>query len=197
MKGKSLVLIGVLVLALILIMSGCGAYNGLVESDQAVQTAWGEVQNQYQRRADLIPNLVSTVKGYAKHEEQVLTQVVEARARATQITVTKDVLDDPESLKRFEEAQNQLSGALGRLLATTEAYPDLKANQNFMMLQTELAGTENRIAVARQRFNGIVQSYNTQVRQFPANIFAGIMGFQPRAYFQAAPGSETAPRVEF
>ena len=197
MKTKTMALIGVLILVLILIMSGCGTYNRLVESDQTVQNAWGEVQNQYQRRADLIPNLVNTVKGYAKHEEQTLTAVVEARAKATQVTVGKDVIDDPESLRRFEEAQNQLSGALGRLIAVSEAYPDLKANQNFMMLQTDLAGTENRIAVARQRFNGVVQGYNTQVRKFPANIFAGIFGFHPRAYFQATPGSETAPKVEF
>jgi LemA protein len=197
MKTKTMALIGILVLVLIVIMAGCGTYNSLVESDQGVQSAWGEVQNQYQRRADLIPNLVNTVKGYAKHEEQVLTAVVEARAKATQVTVGKDVIDDPESLRRFQEAQDQLTGALGRLIAVSEAYPDLKANQNFMMLQTDLAGTENRIAVARQRFNTTVQGYNTQVRKFPANIFAGIFGFHPRAYFQTTPGAETAPKVEF
>lgn len=197
MKTKSLIVAGVVILALILLFSGCGTYNSLVQSDQTVKKEWGEVQNQYQRRADLIPNLVNTVKGYAKHEEQVLTAVVEARARATQVTVGKDVIDDPESLRRFEQAQQELSGALGRLLAITENYPDLKANQNFLALQTQLEGTENRIAVARGRFNGVVQDYNTQVRRFPANIFAGIFGFHERPYFEATPGSETAPHVEF
>jgi LemA protein len=197
MKTKGLIVAGVVILALILLVSGCGTYNSLVNKDQAVKQQWGEVQNQYQRRSDLIPNLVNTVKGYAKQEQQVLTAVVEARARATQVTIGKDVIDDPESLKRFEDAQNQLSGALGRLLAITENYPDLKSNQNFMALQTQLEGTENRIAVARGRFNTSVQDYNTSVRRFPANIFAGIFGFHERPYFQATPGSETPPTVTF
>jgi LemA protein len=199
MKGKSLVLIVVAVVALMLIIGGCNTYNGMTTSDQKVRETWGEVQNQYQRRSDLIPNLVSTVKGYATHEKDVLTAVVEARAKATQpqISVGKDVIDDPESFKRFQESQQQLTSALSRLLVVTEAYPELKSDRLFINLQTDLAGTENRIAVARGRFNTEVNSYNTRVRSFPANIFASMFGFQPRPYFEATPGSETAPKVEF
>ncbi len=197
MNGKSIALIGVAVLALILVMAGCSSYNGITESDQQVRKTWGEVQVQYQRRADLIPNLVNTVKGYAKQEKDVLTSVVEARAKATQITVGKDVIDDPESFKKFEAAQQQLTGSIGRLLAVAEAYPELKSSQLFINLQTELAGTENRIGVARGRFNSEVNVYNTKVRRFPTNIFASVFGFQPRPYFEAAPGSEAPPKVEF
>lgn len=197
MKTKGLIVAGVVILALILLMAGCNNYNSLVQSDQAVKKELGEIQNQYQRRADLIPNLVATVKGYAAHEEKVLREVVEARAKATQVTVGADVINDPEALRRFEQAQGELSQALGRLLAITENYPDLKANQNFMALQTQLEGTENRIAVARGRYNNVVQDYNTQVRRFPANIFAGIFGFRERPYFEAAPGSQNAPEVKF
>lgn len=197
MKTKSLIIAGVAILAFLLLMAGCNTYNDLVHSDQAVKKEMGEIQNQYQRRADLIPNLVATVKGYAAHEEKVLREVVEARAKATQVTLGEEVINDPESLRRFEQAQGELSQALGRLLAITENYPDLKANQNFLALQTQLEGTENRIAVARGRFNNVVQDYNTQVRRFPANIFAGIFGFRERPYFEAAPGSQNAPRVEF
>ena len=196
-KSKGLIVAGVVFLALILLFAGCNTYNTMVDQDLAVKQQWGQVQNQYQRRADLIPNLVSTVKGYAKHEEEVLTKVVEARAKATQITVGKDVIDDPESLKRFEQAQAELSGALGRLLAITENYPDLKANQNFLALQTQLEGTENRIATERGRFNTVVGDYNSKVRRFPANIFAGIFGFHERPFFEATPGSETPPQVNF
>ncbi len=197
MKTSSLVIIVLVILGLFLLMSGCGTYNNLIESEQQVQQQWGEVENQYQRRSDLIPNLVATVKGYATHEQEVLTQVVEARSRATQITVGKDVVDDPESLRRFAQAQTELTGALGRLLAVAENYPNLKANENFLALQTQLEGTENRITVARGRFNETVREYNTSVRRFPANIFAGIFGFRQRPYFEATPGSETAPKVEF
>ncbi|MDB5033769.1 MAG: hypothetical protein JWQ98_1010 [Chlorobi bacterium] len=198
MKKPSLVVFGAIALVLlILLMSGCNAYQKLVSADQQVQSAWSEVQNQYQRRTDLIPNLVNTVKGYAKQEQQVLTQVVEARSRATQITVTKDVLDDSVALKRFESAQGELSGVLSRLLSVTEAYPQLQSNQNFLALQTDLAGTENRITVARGRFNEQVRLYNTEVRSFPETIFAGMLGFHPRAYFQATPGSDRAPTVTF
>jgi LemA protein len=168
-----------------------------VSADQQVQSSWSEVQNQYQRRADLIPNLVNTVKGYAKQEQQVLTQVVEARSRATQITLGKDVLDDSVALQRFEAAQGELSGVLSRLLSVTEAYPQLQSNQNFLALQTDLAGTENRITVARGRFNEQVRLYNTELRSFPENIFAGMLGFHPRAYFQASPGSDRPPTVTF
>ena len=197
MRGKSLGLIAVVVIALFLLMSGCGTYNSLVTSEERVNGAWGQVENQYQRRADLIPNLVNTVKGYAAHEQQVLTQVVEARARATQITISPEMLDDPEAFRRFEEAQAQLSQSLGRLIAVAENYPDLKANQNFLALQSQLEGTENRISVERRRFNEVVQSYNTEVRRFPASIYAGIFGFRQKAYFRSAPGSEQAPEVKF
>jgi LemA protein len=197
MKGKSIGLIIGLILVVILLMSGCGAYNSLVNSEEQVNQSWSQVQNQYQRRADLIPNLVNTVKGYAKQEEKVLTEVTEARSRVSQMTVTPEVLNDTAAFRRFEQAQGQLTGALSRLIAVSEAYPDLKSNQNFMALQAELAGTENRIAVERRRFNETVQSYNLQVRRFPASIFAGIFGFHTKAYFQAAPGSENAPHVEF
>ncbi|MEP7219162.1 MAG: LemA family protein [Bacteroidota bacterium] len=198
MKKPSLVVFGIIAtVLLILLMSGCNAYQKLVSADQQVQSSWSEVQNQYQRRADLIPNLVNTVKGYAKQEQQVLTQVVEARSRATQLTLSKDILDDSVALKRFESAQGELSGVLSRLLSVTEAYPQLQSNQNFLALQTDLAGTENRITVARGRFNEQVRLYNTEIRSFPDNIFAGMLGFHPRAYFQATPGSDRAPTVTF
>jgi LemA protein len=197
MKGTSLALIAVVIIALILLMAGCGTYNSLVTSQERVNQAWGQVENQYQRRADLIPNLVNTVKGYAQHEEQVLREVTEARSRVSQINITPAMLDDTAALRRFEAAQADLSGALGRLIAVSESYPDLKANQNFLALQSQLEGTENRIAVERRRFNEVVQSYNTEVKRFPAAIFAGIFGFHEKAYFKSAPGSETAPKVEF
>ena len=197
MGGKSIGLIAVVVVALFLLMSGCNSYNSLVKSEEQVNAAWSQVQNQYQRRADLVDNLVATVKGAASHEQETLTRVVEARAKASQITVTPEVLEDPEAMKRFEAAQGELSGALKSLIAISEAYPDLKANQNFLVLQGQLEGMENRIAVERGKFNTVVQSYNTEVRRFPTNIFAGIFGFQQRPTFQAQPGSETAPKVDF
>lgn len=195
--GKSLGLIVVVVIAIILLVSGCGTYNSLISSEEQVNEAWSQVENQYQRRADLIPNLVATVKGYASHEERVLTRVTEARARSTGISIDADVLEDPQAFARFEAAQNELSQALRQLLVVTENYPNLKADQQFLALQSQLEGTENRISVERRRFNTVVQGYNTQVRRFPANIFAGIFGFEQKQYFKSEPGSEQAPDVKF
>jgi LemA protein len=186
----------VIVILVLLGMFGCNKYNGLVKQDENVKNRWGAVQSQYQRRADLIPNLVSTVKGAANFEQTTLTQVIEARAKATQITVNPDDLS-PEKIQQFQQAQGQLSTALGRLLAVAESYPQLKANQNFLDLQAQLEGTENRITVARNDFNDAVNSYNSSVRTFPNNLIAGIAGFQQKGYFQAQPGSESAPKVQF
>ena len=196
MKKSTLVI--VIILAVVVIFGGCGVgkYNSLVQQDEAVKNKWGAVQSQYQRRADLIPNLVSTVKGAANFEKETLTQVMEARAKATQITVNADDLS-PEKIQQFQAAQGQLSSALGRLLAVSEAYPELKANQNFRDLQAQLEGTENRIAVARNDFNDTVKGYNSAVRTFPGNIIAGIGGFQQKGYFEADKGSENAPKVQF
>ena len=173
-----------------------GTYNRMVQLDENVQGAWGQVENQYQRRADLIPNLVNTVKGYAAHEQATLTAVIEARAKATQITVDPNHLDEA-ALKRFSAAQGELSSALGRLMAVSESYPELKANENFLMLQSQLEGTENRIAVERKRFNELVNVYNGYIRHFPNNFFAQDFGFQRRAYFEADKESEKAPNVSF
>ncbi|WP_217606533.1 LemA family protein [Chitinophaga sp. GbtcB8] len=186
----------VVVVLVLLGMFGCNKYNGLVKQDENVKNKWGAVQSQYQRRADLIPNLVSTVKGAANFEQTTLTQVIEARAKATQITVNADDLS-PEKIQQFQQAQGQLSSALGRLLAVAESYPQLKANQNFLDLQAQLEGTENRITVARNDFNEAVNGYNSSVRTFPNNIIAGISGFQQKGYFQAQAGSENAPKVQF
>jgi LemA protein len=190
---KGIIVIVVLVL---LGMFGCNKYNGLVKLDENVKNKWGAVQSQYQRRADPIPNLVNTVKGAANFEQTTLTQVIEARAKATQITVNPDDLT-PEKIQQFQQAQGQLSTALGRLLAVAESYPQLKANQNFLDLQAQLEGTENRITVARNDFNDAVNSYNGSVRSFPNNLIAGIAGFPQKGYFQAQPGSETSPKVQF
>ena len=173
-----------------------GTYNRMVKLDENVQGAWGQVENQYQRRADLIPNLVNTVKGYAAHEQATLTAVIEARAKATQITVDPNHLDDT-ALERFYAAQGELSSALGRLMAVSESYPELKANENFLMLQSQLEGTENRIAVERKRFNELVNVYNGYIRHFPNNFFEQAFGFQRRAYFEADNESEKAPNVSF
>ena len=179
-----------------------GAYNGMVTSEEEVDTAWSQVENVYQRRADLIPNLVNTVKGYASHESETLEGVVNARAKATQVTVDAENLT-PEQLQKFNEAQGELSSALGRLLAVTEAYPDLKANQNFLELQAQLEGTENRIATERMKFNDAVKSfntakgYNTLIRQFPKNIIASVFGFDKKPYFEAQEGADKAPAVQF
>ncbi len=176
---------------------GFGVYNKLVAYDQNVKQSWGQVENQYQRRYDLIPNLVATVKGYAKHEADVFEKVAEARSSVGKLTITPQVLDNPQAFKRFQQAQDGLSNALSRLLAVTENYPDLKANQNFLSLQAQLEGTENRIAVERMRFNQAVQSYNTLVLTMPAGIIASMTGFHQRPYFEAVQGASVAPKVQF
>lgn len=196
MKSKNLGLIVVLLLILVLGGCGCSGYNKMVTEDQSVKGKWGNVQSEYQRRSDLIPNLVNTVKGAADFEKSTLEAVVNARAKATQTTINPGELT-PENIAKFQQAQGELSGALSRLLVTIERYPDLKANQNFRDLQAQLEGTENRIKVARNDFNTSVQSYNTTVKTFPNNIFAGIFGFKEKGYFAAEPGSETAPTVDF
>lgn len=171
-------------------------YNSLVEKEQKVIQSWAQVENQYQRRADLIPNLVNTVKGYSTHEQETLTKVTEARAKATSITLDADDLTE-ENLAKYQEAQNELSGALKSLLAVTEAYPDLKANENFMNLQTQLEGTENRIATERMRYTEAVQDYNTSIKKFPTNIYAGWFGFEEKPQFKAEAGAQKAPEVKF
>lgn len=171
-------------------------YNGLVKADEGVGAAWAQVENVYQRRADLIPNLVATVKGYAAHEATTLEDVTAARARATQVVVDPSDLE-PEDIARFNKAQGELSSALGRLLMITENYPDLKANQNFRDLQAQLEGTENRIATERMKFNEAARSYNTLIRRFPDNIIASMFDFEKKGYFEAQEGAETAPKVEF
>lgn len=172
------------------------SYNSLVSKEEAVETAWSNVENQYQRRADLIPNLVNTVKGYAGHERETLDAVVSARAKATQTSVSLDNLT-PERMAAFQQAQGELSSALSRLLVTVERYPDLKANQNFQTLQAQLEGTENRISVERRKFNDTARGYNTSIRRFPTNIVAALFGFDRHPYFEAEEGSETAPEVKF
>ena len=185
--------VGILV---VIVLWAIGGYNGMVKMDEQVQNSWANVETQYQRRADLIPNLVSTVKGYAKHEQQTLEDVVKARSEATQVKVDAKNLT-PEKLAAFQKAQSGVSSALGRLLAVAENYPDLKANQNFLELQSQLEGTENRITVARKDFNDTAKSYNQAIRQFPKNILAGMFGFEKKSYFEAEAGSEKAPKVEF
>lgn len=192
-KWLPLVFIG---LVLVLGFNMCSTYNTLVQKDEQVRKAWSQVENQYQRRMDLIPNLVETVKGYADFEKSTLQAVVEARANATRVTIQADELT-PENLQRYEQAQGALSSALGRLLAVAENYPNLKANENFMSLQNQLEGTENRISVERKNFNEVVSQYNSYVRRFPTNLYAGMMGFSQKAYFQATPGAERAPQVKF
>ena len=176
-------------------LSSCN-YNSLVEKQQGVDQSWAQVENQYQRRADLIPNLVNTVKGYSSHEEETLVKVTEARAKATSITLSADDLTE-ENLARYQEAQNELSGALKSLLAVTEAYPDLKANQNFLNLQAQLEGTENRISTERMRYTEAVRDYNTAIKKFPTMIYAGWFGFKEKPQFKAEAGAEKAPEVNF
>ncbi|HAD98387.1 MAG TPA: LemA family protein [Cryomorphaceae bacterium] len=173
-----------------------GVYNSMVEKQEATTGQWANVETAYQRRADLIPNLVRTVKGYADFEQETLTQVIEARSKATSINVDANDLD-PQQLQKFQAAQDQLSGALSRLLVTIERYPDLKANQNFLELQSQLEGTENRISVERRRFNEGVKDYNTYIRKFPQTLVAGMTGFEKKGYFEAAEGSDVAPEVNF
>lgn len=196
MKKLSTNTIVIIIVVAILGIGGCSSYNGLVKGEESVTAAWAQVESQYQRRADLIPNLVATVKGYAEHESSTLQAVTEARNKATGITIDANNMTQ-EDLNRFQQAQDELGKSLGRLIAVSEAYPDLKANENFKDLQAQLEGTENRISVARQDFNKAAQAYNTSVRSFPKNIFASIFGFEKKAYFQAAAGSEEAPKVEF
>ena len=192
-------LIPILILAVVGIFiytKAVGTYNTFVQAEEQVSGQWAEVETQYQRRADLIPNLVNTVKGYADFEQETLTGVIEARSKATSINVDANNLS-PENLQQFQQAQEQLSGALSRLLVTVERYPDLKANQNFLDLQAQLEGTENRIAVARRNFNQEVVAYNTTLRTFPNNLFAGWYGFETNGKFEAVAGAENAPTVEF
>ena len=196
MKKSVIVLLVVGVLLLLLCGTGCSKYNTMVTEQENVEQAWANVNTQYQRRADLIPNLVETVKGYATHESQTLQNVTEARAKVGTINLSVDSLDEA-SLQRYTQAQNQLSAALKSLLSVTEAYPDLKANENFMRFQDELAGTENRIQVARKDFNHAAQAYNTLIRRFPTNIFASFFGFMVKPYFQASEGADIAPTVKF
>jgi LemA protein len=193
-----LVVVGVIVV-IGLIIGGwvTGTYNSLVGLDEQVNQQWSQVQNQYQRRADLIPNLVEVVKGYATHEREVFTQVAEARASVGKLQVTPQMLTNPQAFQQFQQAQGALSSALSRLLAVAENYPQLKANENFLQLQSQLEGTENRIAVERRRFNEVTQSFNVRTRTFPSAIIAGMFGFHEKQYFQAEPGAEKVPKVKF
>ncbi len=194
-KGGSRLIIILGILG-VLIFWGIGTFNGLVSTQESLNKSWANVENQYQRRADLIPNLVETVKGYAQHESSTFEAVVNARSKATQVTVDPENLT-PEKLHEFQAAQGELSNAIGRLLLLREAYPDLKANQNFLELQAQLEGTENRITVARDAFNEEVRKYNTTVRRFPKNIVAGMFGFDHKPAFEAQEGAERAPEVKF
>lgn len=194
MKKTSVIIVLAVVAAFV--AWGVGRYNSLVTAEENVENAWAQVENQYQRRSDLIPNLVNTVKGYAQHESQTLENVVNARAKATQVTVDPTNAT-PEQIAAYQKAQGELSQALGRLLAVTEAYPDLKANENFIKLQDQLEGTENRITVARNAFNEQAKTFNQMVRKFPGNIVASIAGFEKKPYFEAEAGAEKAPKVQF
>lgn len=193
-KNKGLI-ITVVVIALVALW-GISSYNGLVSMDENVSNSWANVETQYQRRSDLIPNLVNTVKGYAKHESETLEAVMAARSQATQVKIDPSNCT-PQQLAAYQKAQGDVTTALGKLLAITENYPDLKANQNFLELQSQLEGTENRINVARKDFNDTAKKYNTSLRRFPRNIVASMFGFEKRAYFEAEAGAEKAPKVEF
>ena len=183
-------------LLVVIILWAVSGYNGMVSMDESVQGKWADVETQYQRRADLIPNLVSTVKGYAAHESETLESVVKARSEASSVKVDPENIT-PEKLAEYQKAQSGVSSALGRLMVIVEKYPDLKANQNFLELQSQLEGTENRINVARRDFNEAAKQYNTTIRRFPKNIIAGMFGFEKKAYFEAEKGAEQAPKVEF
>ncbi|MCB6970785.1 MULTISPECIES: LemA family protein [Butyricimonas] len=194
---KSYIVIGIIVIILIgIFMWFKGSYNQMVTRSEGVSSQWSNVENQYQRRLDLIPNLVNTVKGYAEHEQNTLTQVVEARAKATQMRINFDQLDE-KTIQQFNSMQGELSSALSRLMAISEQYPNLKANENFRDLQAQLEGTENRIAVERRKFNEDVKSYNAYIRSFPKNILANMFGFTVKPYFEATAGAEKAPEVKF
>ena len=196
--GKAALVLLVVVLGVVLLAGGCGVsrYNGLVQLSQAVDAQWAQVESVYQRRADLIPNLVATVQGAANFEQSTLTAVTEARASVGKVS-TSDLVNNPQAFQQWQQAQNNLSGALSRLLVVAEAYPDLKATANFRDLQVQLEGTENRISVERGRFNEAAQAYNTARQTFPTNIIANFTGFKEKAYFQSAPGSDKAPTVNF
>ena len=196
MKKGYIVLIVIAVVVLSIFFWFKGAYNGMVNMREAVSAQWSNVENQYQRRLDLIPNLVNTVKGYAAHESQTLESVTEARSKATSINLTVDELT-PETLAAYQQAQGEVRSALGRLIAVSESYPDLKANQNFLELQAQLEGTENRISVARKEFNEVAKTYNVAVRRFPANLVARMFGFGQKPYFESAEGAAAAPQVTF
>ena len=193
---KTWIIITVILVIAIAVVYSISSYNSLVSQEESISTAWSNVENQYQRRADLIPNLVNTVKGYAAHEKETLDAVVSARSKATQAQISIDDLT-PEKLQAYQRAQGEIGVALGRLLAITENYPDLKANENFQALQAQLEGTENRISVERRKFNETAKAYNTNIRRFPKNIIAGLFGFEKRPYFEASEGTETAPEVKF
>ena len=196
MKKGTIIIFTVIAFIAAVVLWGMSVYNGLVSVEESVNKQWANVESQYQRRADLIPNLVATVKGYASHESQTLENVVAARARATQVTVDAESLT-PEKLQAYQAAQGELTSALGRLLLITENYPDLKANQNFQELQAQLEGTENRIQVERSRYNEVAQTYNTTVRRFPRNVIASLFGFDKKPYFEADKEAKQAPKVEF
>jgi LemA protein len=196
---KSWIIIGVIVLLVVILFSSIrGTYNGLVKAEEKVNKSWADVEGAYQRRTDLIPNLVSTVKGYANFEQETLIKVIEQRASATKPTINIDPAKlDANTLAQFQKTQDELGSALGRLLVTVEKYPDLKANQNFLQLQAQLEGTENRINVERRNFNGLVNEFNSTLRSFPTNILGGMFGFEKKPYFTAQAGAENAPKVEF
>ena len=201
MKKNTIILLsvlgGIVLIAILLVGWVTGIYNSLVKTDEEVNQAWAQVQNQYQRRVDLIPNLVEVVKGYAAHEREVFEKVAEARASVGKLQVTPEILNNPQLFQKFQEAQNNMGSWLSRLLAVAENYPQLKANENFLQLQSQLEGTENRIAVERMKFNQIVQEYNVKVRTFPTSLLAGMFGFAQKQYFQAEPGAEKVPKVKF
>jgi LemA protein len=201
MKKNTIILLSVLgaivLIAILLVGWVTGIYNSLVKTDEGVNQAWAQVQNQYQRRVDLIPNLVEVVKGYATHEREVFEKVAEARASVGKLQVTPEILNNPQLFQKFQEAQSNMGSWLSRLLAVAENYPQLKANENFLQLQSQLEGTENRIAVERMKFNQIVQEYNVKVRTFPTSVLAGMFGFAQKQYFQAEPGAEKVPKVKF
>jgi LemA protein len=194
MKAKSIIIVALLA---ILVIYGIGVNNGFVTAEESVESAWAQVENQYQRRADLIPNLVNTVQGAADFDQETLQSVIEARSRATSITLQADDLNDPAKIQQFQAVQEQLSGALSRLLVSVERYPELKANANFRDLQAQLEGTENRIATERKRFNDTARQYNTDIRKFPGSLIASITGFDRKAYFEANEGAEQPPLVDF
>ena len=197
MPTKSQIIWGVLIFLLMITgMNGCSTYNTLVSNDEDVSTAWSQVENVYQRRIDLIPNLVNTVKGYAAHEKETLEGVIEARSKATSVNIDPSNMS-MEQIKQFQANQDGLTSALGKLMVVVERYPDLKANENFLSLQAELAGTENRIAVERKNFNETVKKYNKKIRIFPGNLWANMFGFETRNYFESAEGADIVPTVEF